>query len=69
MRPGTAQVRGTVPGFLLFGMSWQHLWFKSDSRRVVKNGPLAGDDYRLLRSREQCEAFQCFGCRITVLRQ
>jgi hypothetical protein len=44
MVTGRLRVKGTVGGFLLFGMSWQHLWWSDpeesrDSRqKVIESG-------------------------------
>jgi hypothetical protein len=44
MVPGLLGVRGTVPGFLFVGFSWQHLWWSDpeDSRgsrqKVIGSG-------------------------------
>ena len=40
MIPGIARVRGTLLGFLLIGLSYQHLWFESgrDKVTVVPSG-------------------------------
>jgi hypothetical protein len=49
---GTVSVHGTVGGFLLVGMSYQHCFFKGDEseERVV------------LGSRYRKSAFRCKGC-------
>lgn len=41
MAAGTALVRGTLVGFLLFGISEQHLWFQRDDlpkQRIIESG-------------------------------
>ena len=57
MAEGTATVQGTFFGFLLFGLSHQHLWFidrKGEKRKVVM-------------SNETVRAFRCKDCGLVVL--
>jgi hypothetical protein len=35
MAAGTAYVRGTIWGFLLAGLSHQHLWFRSGQNKEI----------------------------------
>jgi hypothetical protein len=50
MVPGRLRVKGTIPGFLFCGFSWQHLWWsdRDDSREsrqqvIVSGGRRAAD--------------------------
>ncbi len=52
MEKGTARVHGTVVGFILFGFSYQHLWFEHSS----------GNEERILASNEQCPGYRCPEC-------
>jgi hypothetical protein len=56
MEPGVASARGTVWGFLVFGMSHQHLWFSSgdEERTVIESG-------------DSRQAHQCPKCRIVTI--
>ena len=36
MIQGVAEVHGTALGFLAFGMSLQHLWFKTPNKKNIK---------------------------------
>ena len=55
MEDGVATVEGTVGGFLIAGMSCQHLFFKGDKNKKV------------IPSNETVSAFRCHGCGITVV--
>ncbi len=52
MVTGVAQVRGTILGFLVFGLSSQDLYFDRDNRSSM-----------VLYSREKRNAFQCPQCQ------
>jgi hypothetical protein len=47
MVDGKVAVRGTMPGFLFFGLSWQHLWWtdrdgtRASRRRLITSGGTA----------------------------
>jgi hypothetical protein len=55
MVPGRLRVKGTVPGFLFFGLSWQHLWWSdaADARASRQKVIVSGD---------QCHADRCVAC-------
>lgn len=47
MVPGRIGVRGTFPGFLLFGFSWQHLWWSDpEDRRESRQRVIVSGDER-----------------------
>ncbi len=54
---GTATVQGTFIGFLLFGLSHQHLWFNDRG----------GEKRKIVASNETVTAFRCKGCGLVVL--
>ena len=45
MVPGRLRVKGTVTGFLFFGLSWQHLWWSdpAESRESRQQVIVSGD--------------------------
>jgi hypothetical protein len=49
---GQLSVKGTMPGFLLVGLSWQHLWWTDAD----------GSRERILGSGETCSAGECPSC-------
>ena len=55
MVPGRLRVKGTVPGFVFFGWSWQHLWWSDpdESRRSRQKVIVSGD---------RRPADRCFDC-------
>lgn len=55
MEGGVATVEGTVGGFLIAGMSCQHLYFKGEKSK------------KIIPSNETVSAFRCHGCGITVV--
>jgi hypothetical protein len=60
MRVGTATIRGTLLGFMFYGFSHQHLWFKpADGSRA---------EGKVLGSGQSTRAFHCERCRLTVIR-
>ena len=58
MVPGTAVVRGTTLGFLLFGFSEQHLWFRKVS---------GGRDEKIVPSSGERAGYQCTECRAVII--
>jgi hypothetical protein len=45
--PGSASSEGTVPGFLFFGFSWQHLWWSDpDETRASRQKVIVTGDQR-----------------------
>ena len=58
MEEGSATVQGTVIGFLLFGLSHQHLWFRNQD----------GKKRKIVASNEVVSAFQCCDCGLIVLK-
>ena len=58
MEEGSATVQGTVIGFLLFGLSHQHLWFRNQD----------GEKRKIVASNEVVSAFQCCDCGLIVLK-
>lgn len=52
LEQGFVSVHGTLLGYLLVGMSYQHCWFKGDE---------SGDEV-VLKSRERRQAFKCQAC-------
>lgn len=57
---GAIKVRGTKGGFLMFGFSWQHLWWIGSDERP--------DRRRLLTSGESCVAYACGPCGTVTFR-
>ena len=57
MESGYSKVHGTVGGFLMFGFSHQHLWFKGK-----------GDKEMIVPSNDEVDAFRCKDCDVTVLK-
>lgn len=55
MEGGVATVEGTLGGFLIAGMSCQHLYFKG------------GKNKKVIPSNETVSAFRCHACGITVV--
>lgn len=55
MVPGRLRVRGTVPGFLFFGISWQHLWWSDP-------GDSRGSRQKVIESGDQRAADRCVTC-------
>ena len=45
MAPGRLRVKGSLPGFLFVGFSWQHLWWSDpdDNRRSREQVIVSGD--------------------------
>jgi hypothetical protein len=58
MMPGTASVKGTLLGFIVIGLSYQHLWF----RRL--NG---GGEEVIIRSRGDRPGHQCSQCGAVII--
>ena len=57
MAEGDLEVRGTVPGFFIFGMSWQHLWWRDGQRKV-----------KLIGSGGRAPASRCEACGLVIFR-
>ena len=57
MTKGIAEVHGTALGFLIFGLSRQHLWFKNSVRKKEK--VIESGGYRT--------AWRCDSCKCTVI--
>jgi len=55
MESGVATVEGTIGGFLIAGLSCQHLFFKGDKNKKV------------IPSNETVSAYRCHDCGITVV--
>ncbi len=58
MVPGTALVRGTLLGFLVVGLSHQHLWFRQLD---------GGGDEKVIHSRGQKAGHRCTECRAVII--
>jgi hypothetical protein len=45
MVPGRLRVKGTAPGFLFFGLSWQHVWWSDpeETRQTRQKVIVSGD--------------------------
>lgn len=56
MAKGEAAVRGTLGGFMLVGLSHQHLWFSKGHR-----------DELVLPSDQDADAYRCADCKLTVI--
>src|SRR5262245_6906686 len=52
---GRLRVRGTVPGFLFFGLSWQHLWWSDPNETRASR-------QKLILSGDQRPAERCVSC-------
>jgi predicted RNA-binding Zn-ribbon protein involved in translation (DUF1610 family) len=52
MKKGNVQIRGTLASSLLFGHSFQCLWFGKE---------------RILTPESECDAMRCSLCNITIL--
>lgn len=63
MRFGRAAVKGTFWGFLIYGMSYKNLYFTP--RPDTEADPLI--DELILNSGEDCNAWNCGACEITLL--
>lgn len=57
MAPGTASVKGTLIGFLIFGLSEQHLWFQRDD----------SPKQRIIASNDERPGHQCTKCGAVVI--
>ena len=57
LKTGQANIHGTVGGFLLFGLSYQNLYFKPESEKEIK----------VLGSNGSTPALRCDNCGIVVL--
>jgi len=55
MVEGELEVRGTAPGFLLFGLSWQHLWWRHSTGRQ-----------KLIPSGARSPAVRCLDCGLVA---
>jgi hypothetical protein len=53
---GQLSIKGTMPGFVFVGFSWQHLWWTSTD----------GSRERLLDSGERCTAGECPSCGLVA---
>jgi hypothetical protein len=61
MVPGLLRVKGSVPGFLLVGFSWQHLWWSdADESRDSRQ--------KVMLSGEQRRAQRCVSCGTIAFR-
>lgn len=58
MVPGTALVRGTLLGFLAFGFSHQHLWFRQLD---------GGRNEKIIPSSSQRAGHRCTQCRAVII--
>ena len=58
MVPGTALVKGTLLGFLVVGLSHQHLWFRQLD---------GGGDEKILRSTGKKAGHQCTQCGAVII--
>ncbi|MFK5924851.1 MAG: PF20097 family protein [Verrucomicrobiota bacterium] len=56
MAKGEAAVHGTLGGFMLFGLSHQHLWFFKGHK-----------DELVLPSNQEAAAYRCADCKLTVI--
>ena len=54
---GYASIHGTLGGFLLFGLSHQNLYFKSESEKEIK----------ILYSNDKTPSMRCENCEIVIL--
>ncbi len=52
MSKGKAQIKGTFSSFLIFGFSYQHLFFKDKQ----------GNKSKVMKSRGEKEAYSCSNC-------
>ena len=59
MIQGVAEVHGTALGFLVFGISRQHLWFKTPKKTNIK----------IIESGGSRTAWHCEGCNSTLISQ
>jgi hypothetical protein len=55
MVEGQLAVRGTLPGFLFFGLSWQHLWW-------LDGHGTSASRQKLIVSGDRRPAVRCVGC-------
>jgi len=58
LETGDARVHGTLPGFLVFGLSLQHLWFRPDG---------GGREELVQRSLARRSAILCRDCGTLIL--
>jgi hypothetical protein len=58
LETGSVEIKGTPLGFLMVGLSWQHLWFSAD---------LFDTKIKVLKSAEQRRAYQCTSCCAVVV--
>ncbi|MCF6314122.1 MAG: hypothetical protein L3J39_16865 [Verrucomicrobiales bacterium] len=56
MTKGEAAVHETLGGFMLVGVSLQHLWFYKDHRGEL-----------ILPSNQAADAYRCADCKLTVI--
>ena len=61
MLPGAVRVRGTIGGFALVGLSWQHLWWTDTEE-------WSSARQRLLTSGDSCAAHRCVSCGMIAFR-
>lgn len=59
MAPGTATVETTLFGLLVFGLSWQHLFFRPRGQHKQR--------HKIIESGMGKSAFQCPGCGTIVI--
>lgn len=57
MDTGTLEIKGTMLGLFVIGLSYQNLWFRPDS----------GGDALVLRSREPRGGWRCPGCGTVIV--
>jgi hypothetical protein len=56
MHDGEIRIRGTLPGFFFFGLSWQHLWWTTPD----------GSRERLIESGDRSAAKRCPQCGLVA---
>ena len=65
MIAGDARIKGTLVGFLVIGLSYQHLFFKS-RKKSVDEKPVRK---KVLRSGRSTTAHHCEKCGLTALQR
>lgn len=61
MVQGVVKVKGTVPGFIFFGWSWQHLWWSDNAESRASR-------VRLIGTGGQRPAYRCPACRLVAFK-
>jgi hypothetical protein len=59
MSEGHPKVEGTVLGFLIVGLSWQHLWFLPRDKAQQKK--------KVIESGTSKQAYECSKCKTMVI--